>query len=297
MRPFLAFLICLLLTTQIYSQNFKQQFSDLLQQKDTIGQKELLHKWELASPNDAELFVAYFNYFFIKSKHSAIRIKKEPTSSQNIELTGSLGNKAGYLSEEIVYMNDDLQKGLYYIDSGINKYPTRLDMRFGKIYVLGETQNYTAFTNEIIRTIHFSKAIDHKWTWTFNKILDNPETVFLNAIQDYSVQIYEVGDDQLDHMRAISETILKYFPDHVPALSNIAITHSLQGNDDKALETLLIAENLAPQDYIILNNIANIYKNRGDKKNAIKYYELTLKYGDEEVKKAAKQKIKELKNR
>jgi hypothetical protein len=45
----------------------------------------------------------------------------------------------------------------------------------------------------------------------------------------------------------------------------------------------------------VLNNIAQGYKLKGDKANAIKYYELTEKYGDERAKEDAKRNIKELK--
>ena len=71
----------------------------------------------------------------------------------------------------------------------------------------------------------------------------------------------------------------------------------LQKQYDKALEPLLKAEKLNPKDYIVLNNIAQAYKLKGDTKNAIKYYELTIKYGDEQAKKYAQGQIDELKKK
>ena len=95
-------------------------------------------------------------------------------------------------------------------------------------------------------------------------------------------------------MKRIAETVLKYYPDHIESLSNLSIVLMLQKQYDKALELLLKAKKLNPKDYIVLNNIAQAYKLKGDTKNAIKYYELTIKYGDKQAKQYAKEQIKEL---
>lgn len=96
-------------------------------------------------------------------------------------------------------------------------------------------------------------------------------------------------------MKRIAETVLKYYPDHIESLSNLSIVYLLQKQYDKALEPLLKAEKLDPKDYIVLSNIAQAYKLKGDNKNAIKYYQLTIKHGDEQAKKYARGQIDELK--
>jgi Flp pilus assembly protein TadD len=69
----------------------------------------------------------------------------------------------------------------------------------------------------------------------------------------------------------------------------------LQKQYDKGLAPLLKAEKLNTKDHIVLSNIAQAYKLKGDKKNAIKYYELTIKYGDEQAVDYAKSQLEELK--
>ena len=63
------------------------------------------------------------------------------------------------------------------------------------------------------------------------------------------------------------------------------------------MEALLKAEKYAPSDYIVLNNIAEAYKRKGDTSNALTYYEKVIKYGDDEAKADAKKKIEELKKK
>jgi len=194
----------------------------------------------------------------------------------------------------VTYKKSFVDKGFHYIDIGIQKFPDRLDMRFGKVYMLGKIDDYDAFTQEIIKAIDYSQKINMKWTWTDNKLVDDPKTFMLGNIQSYVGQLYNLGDKQLNNMKAIAETILKYYPDHVESLSNLAITYILKKDYDNALKPLLKAEIVAPTDYIVLGNIAYCYNGKGDKENAIKYYILTQKYGDTNAKNMATEKLKEL---
>lgn len=267
----------------------------MLSQKDTAAQKELLQRWQQASPGDAELYVAFFNYYFAKSKSEIVSLTQAAGSDPSFRITDSTGKTVGFMGGETRFDSNLLAEGFRYIDSGIYKYPDRLDMRFGKVYVFGQVGDYARFTSGIIQTIHFGKTINNKWRWTNNKELEDPEKFLLETIQEYVVQLYNAGDDQLDRMRDIALAVLQYYPNHVESLSNLAITYSIQGDPDKALDALLKAEKAAPQDYIVLNNIANTYRQKGDKPNAIRYYELTLKYGDADIKAEVTERLKELK--
>lgn len=273
-------------------QNYKQDFEKLCVSGDTAKQRTLLMKWEKAKPNDAELYIAYFNYYVTKSKTEVVTINHTANGS-NVLKAGKNGDPAGYTSE-VGYKKEPLNKGFKYINSGISKFPNRLDMRFGKIYMLGENYNYTYLTKELVSAINYGHTINNKWKWTDNKPLEKPEQFMLNAVQEYVAQIYNVGKSQADNMKLISETVLKYYPKHVESLSDLGLAYTLKEDLDNALKTLLKANAIAPKDFIVLNNIANIYSKKGDDENAIKYYEQALKYGDQEAKDLASSEIKRI---
>jgi tetratricopeptide (TPR) repeat protein len=193
------------------------------------------------------------------------------------------------------YNRQLIDKAFYYIDLGISKFPQRLDMRFGKIYILGEISNYDEFSREIVKTIEHSTKINLKWTWIDNKTLEDAKNFMLGNIQTYVGQLYNAGDTQLINMRVIAQAVLKEYPDHVESLSNLAITYLLKNDYDTALPPLLKAAEIAPTDGVVLGNIAYCYNAKGDKTNAIKYYELTQKYGTEQSKAFATKKLEELK--
>jgi tetratricopeptide (TPR) repeat protein len=278
------------------NQNYKGDFSRLLTKKDTAAQWQLLQNWQQADPTDAELFMAYFNYYFHASRQEMVRLSDSGSGNSSLAITDSTGEQVGFLTDDFDYDSALLEKAFQYIDKGISTYSTRLDMRCGKIYALGQIENYERFTNEIVTAIEVSNQLKSQWTWADNKKVEDPEKFFLGTIQDYVVQLYNAGDDQLDRMRTIAQTVLKYYPKHVESLSNLAITYGLQGDYDKALQSLLQAEKLMPRDVIVLNNIATMYERKGDKLNAIKYFELTAKLGDKEIKDEAVKKLKALKN-
>jgi hypothetical protein len=289
-------LFAVFIATQSFAQNFKQEFARVFTQKDTAAQIKLLTNWEQSNPDDAELFVAWFNYYFSRSRQEIMQLSPAPDNSPALELKDSTGaNTVGYISDGVTYDSALLEKSLQYINTGINKFPARLDMRFGKIYALGQLENYEAFTKEIITAIDVNNHLHNQWTWTDNKKVDDPRKLFLGAIQDYSLQLYNAGDDQLNRMKQIAEKVLVYYPDHVESLTNVAIADGIQGHYDLALQSLFKAEKIAPTDFIVLNNIANMYERKGDKRNAKKYYQLTAKHGDEEVRAQAVKKLKELK--
>ena len=290
-----------LLVNQVSGQTFKQQFNDLVSKNDTLGQYQLLEKWEKTDSNDPELFVAYFNYYVIKSKNELITLGQNPKGKEVLQIMDQDTTKkepVGFIYGDTHYNPDLLSKGFDWINKGIEKHPNRLDMRFGKIYMFGQIEDYDIFTKEIIKTIDYSAINKNKWTWSDNKPLDDPKEFMLSSIQGYQIQLYNTeNDDLLDNMKRIAETVLKYYPDHIESLSNLSIVFMLQKQYDEALEPLLKAEKLNPKDYIVLSNIAQAYKLKGDTKNAIKYYELTLKYGDEQAKKYAQGQIDEFKKK
>lgn len=301
MKKVVTFLILglILVFNQVHGQTFQQQFNELVSKNDTIGQLQLLEKWEKVDSNDPEMYVAYFNYFAMKSMKEIITLGQNPKGDGVLEIRdkdNSNKEPVAYMYGDTYYDQDIVKKGFDYIDKGLEKYPNRLDMRFGKIYMLGQIESYENFTKEIIETIGYSAVNKNKWTWTDSKPLDDPKNFMLSSIQSYQLQLYNTGnDDLLDNMKRIAEEVLKFYPDHIESLSNLAIVFILRKQYDKALEQLLKAEKLNPKDYIVLNNIAEAFKSKGDKKNALKYYELTIKYGDEQAINFAKEKIKELK--
>jgi tetratricopeptide (TPR) repeat protein len=295
---FIAGLI--MISIQIVGQNFQQEFYNLMAAKDTVAQLELLKNWEKADSNDPELYVSFYNYYANRSLKEVIRMDNNPKGDKVLQImdTDTTNTEpVGYLYSDTYFDTEVLNKGFKYIDKGIEKFPNRLDMRFGKIYMLGRIENYDCFTAEIINTINYSSQNNNEWTWSNNEPIEHGLNVMLEAIQDYQAQLFDTDDyDLLGNMERIALAVLSYYPKHIESMSNLSIVYLTSGDFDKALDIMHDAIKIAPTDYIVFSNMAYTYRMKGDIANAIKYYELTLKYGDEQFKEFARIQIENLKN-
>jgi len=209
-------------------------------------------------------------------------------------MTDSMGNTF-FLSSNLGYDEDKLRQAFYFLNKGIEKFPTRLDIRFGKCYILGAINDYQNLTAEIVRTVKYSVSINDQWLWTENKKLDDPQKFMLGTVQAYLKQLYDTENDSLlRNIIEIGDMTLTYYPRNVEILSTTSVAYMLDKNYDKAIKYLKQAEDVNPKDYIVLNNIAQAYLRKDDKANAKKYYELTIKYGDAEAIESARKRLEEL---
>lgn len=281
---YLLSIFSLLIQTILSAQDYQEQFNAALEKRDTLAMLPILQKWEAQTPNDAELFTSYFNYYYLISAEETISVLPDDTDSTQV-----------IMEPGIYYKKLLVDKAFAKIDEGISRYPNRLDMRFGKCYVLGEIKDWERFTNEIITTINYSAVNKNQWTWANNEPVEDGQYFLLTSIQDYQVQLYYTGDDALlKNMRRIGNAILELYPDHVESMSNISISYVSEKEYDKAIAILQKALKLNPEDYIVITNIAQAYKLKGDKPNAIKYYKQLITYGDEESVAYAKAELQKL---
>ncbi len=296
-KKIIVFIAYLLISQIGFGQtDFPTKFSVFCQAKDTLAERKLLEKWQHEKPNDPELYTSYFNYYFSKSKNEVVTLTTEEPEGEKLILKDSLNQITGFLGAQTSYDEFYFTRGIHYINEGIRKFPNRLDMYFGKIYAYGQHKKWDIFTKEIITVITYSAKNKNQWVWTNNEPVENSEDFFLSSIQSYINQLYRTGDDRLlNNMKQISETVLKYYPNNVESLSNISVVYLLNGEYDKGLAPLLKAEKINPKDYIVLGNIAQTYKLKGNKEMSIKYYKKMLKYGDGQTKEFAKEQIANLK--
>jgi tetratricopeptide (TPR) repeat protein len=284
-----------MISTIVCGQSNYEKFKKLFKKNDTTQIKSLLSEWEQTNPNDPELYTSSINFYFSNSKQEIISVDRDQKSKESFQLTDSTGNIAGYINSNLGYNPNKISKAIRYANTGIDKFPDRLDIRFGKCYVLQEIGDYDSFTKEIIKAVEFSQVNKNNWLWTENKKQEDGEGFFLGTIQSYLKEMYETENDNLlPNMIQIGETVLRYYQNNIEILSTTSVALMLTKNYDKAIEYLKEAEKLNPKDFIVLNNIAQGYKLKGDKTNAIKYYELTEKYGDEQAKQQARKNIENL---
>lgn len=274
------------------AQNCYAKFTDYCQEGDTANIRLLLKNWNKTDP---EYYTSAFNYFIMIGKKEVISLDDQPNDKGSFVAIDSLNNINKYLNSTILFDVNSSKNAIRVIDNGIKQFPNRLDMRFGKCKFLFMQENFKKFTDVLIETINYSSINGNNWKWTLGKKLPNGKEQFINDVYVYLTDLYNTEDDNLlSNIIKIGEASLALYPDDVKILSITAVASILSKNNNKAIKHLKKALSLNPNDYIVLNNLAESYERIGDKINAVKYYKIILKRGPSKEKIKAKSRISEL---
>ena len=249
-RNILFLIIGFVFSLSVSGQSFKEDFWTALNAKNMEKAEKTLKAWDFADSNDSELYVAYFNFYTVKSQNA--------------------GGTNGYDKEFS-------QKALDFITEGIERFPTRFDMRIGKVYMLCELKNFTSYTDEVIKFINYSKKIENNWKGENFRLIDKPEEMFFGSIQDFQEKLFAENNTSLyGHIIKISNEMIKVYPNYIQSRINLSTVYIAQKEYDKSIVTLLKAKETEPKNAILLYNIAYAYNLKGDKVNAKKHFELTV---------------------
>jgi len=280
-----------------FGQNFQTELAKHFRSGDTLKQREILEKWEKENSDNPELYINYFNFYLDKAKREitafsieqSTKNEKEHINSDDQELDNTENQFA--VNYEI-YTQNALQK----IEKGIGKYPDRLDMRLGKIYVLAQNANWNEYTSEIIRAVRHSSTNNNLWAWTNNEELPGGKSFFLSTLRTYQSTLFKTGEDSLIlNVRAIANEIFTYYPTNTESLTNISLTYILTNDYDRGMDYLLVAEKINPKDAEVLSNIAHTYVLKKENSKAIKYYKKVMKQVDKVTAASIKEEIEKLK--
>ena len=204
-----------------YAQSFSDRFDDAFAANDVAAQRQALQDWALSAPEDVNLIIAFYNFY----------------ANQAMEQTPYLAQRA--------------DSGLLVIERGIVLYPDRLDLRFGKIFFLGELRRWDAFADEIMRMLDYSDQINHRWL--FPNVEEGLKELVMEGVADYQLTMRETlpGDYPLaasdsamvNRIRRVAKRTVQLFPSDVNALHLLGETY-LGEDDERASKYLKRAEEL-----------------------------------------------------
>lgn len=304
----IAFLcaVCSLAT----AQSVYDRFYEALQEGDSVGMASTINEIRASGDQSAERYIAEYNYYVSNSLvYSGMMTTKEyPDEYVHVvgdiyTMTDSTGAEAGYMYFVEEWDDEVANTAIEVINKGLELYPDRLDMHFGKIHLLRKVRWWNAYADAIHATLNYAEK--HRKTMVFPDGGAPIDTILIEGILDYESDLFEAIQESPDSLafatrvellRGIAEHMLKIYPKDVYSMNIMAVTYQLVNDRQNSLKWLLKAEEVAPKDAIVLTNLADTYHNLGDYKNERKYLEKMIKYGDEETVQKAKEYLKELDN-
>jgi hypothetical protein len=136
-----------------FAQSFREQFDSLLGTRDTVALEQILKNWEKKNPDDPELFTSWFNFYIVKGRKE---INADMKHDSSFVLKDSTGKAIYYVCGEYYYVEKTIAEGFKTLDKGIKKHPLRLDMYFGKAWLLGDLGKTKEQTAVILNVIELS---------------------------------------------------------------------------------------------------------------------------------------------
>src|SRR5690606_37161253 len=290
---FLLVLVCC--SCVACAQDYRGEFRKLMTHDQEDAVPALLAEWERNRPDDAEMFIAHFNYYYNQSRNEFLRISREPVQREHLAFTDSTGQTAGYLMGDVAYNDSLFSVPRQYITKGIAKHPNRLDMHFGLLYALREAGYLKDHADELVRVIGYHAVEKRPWKWSDETDIPDVDAVFTGSVQDYVAALFQLGaGPYTEGIRAISTRMIEAYPNAIENYSNLGVYSLLEKDYAEALKWFQKARAINEKDAVVLGNIAYTYSLTGDTRQAIRYYKEMAKYGDKDTAAEAKERIKEL---
>ncbi|GAB5558042.1 MAG: tetratricopeptide repeat protein [Schleiferiaceae bacterium] len=253
-----------------------------------------LNLWKQEDSTDAEFYIATFNYYFsIAEREVMILDKNVPNAEDALILTDDSGNVAGSMYSVIQYDDELVDKGIAAVSEGIEKYPNRLDMYLGRIYVLGKAERKDQQVQKILELIELNYKDPKGWMWSEGEVIEDTALVF-GAIQDYLYDYFTSDPPDLETIETINTKLVERYPTHPEFASNEGVIEIYRGNIEAAIVKFKRAESLAPNDGIILGNLGYCYLELGENDKAKEIYTKLLEVGNEEEREIAQDYLKTL---
>ena len=271
------------LRTHGYAQQFQDAFYEQWERQDTTGMLSFLNQWKKAEPYNPDVYVGFFNYYAIQTfeEETLLLTEMPQDGGEYLEVRDSLNNLSGYLSSQMVINDSILNIAFDWVDQGIARFPDRLDLRMGKVYLAVETDRMDLVRSGLQSAILSGDSIHHEWKWMREEVLDSGQYFLYSSVQGHLYELFEKQDSIADDIiLGISQLMLQQDDQQYFAMTNIATLFMIKKQFSLAIDWLKKADKIHEKDPIILSNLGYCYGELQEWKKARRCYEEAMKWSD-----------------
>lgn len=271
------------LRTHGYAQQFQDAFYEQWERQDTTGMLSFLNQWKKAEPYNPDVYVGFFNYYAIQTfeEETLLLTEMPQDGGEYLEVRDSLNNVSGYLSSQMVINDSILKIAFDWVDQGIARFPDRLDLRMGKVYLAVETDRMDLVRSGLQSAILSGDSIHHEWKWMREEVLDSGQYFLYSSVQGHLYELFEKQDSIADDIiLGISQLMLQQDDQQYFAMTNIATLFMIKKQFSLAIDWLKKADKIHEKDPIILSNLGYCYGELQEWKKARRCYEEAMKWSD-----------------
>ena len=257
-----------------------------------VGVETLLQKWERDYPEDLEMLLGKFSYYYSKSRTSTLEVRdgnRYLGNTPSLTLKDSLGKNVNYF--EIPTFDDDLfGKATQAVDKAIELNQHRLDLRVLKISALLDYEK----DSPDMALASLKSLIDYDGhshpTWEYPGLVSDKD-LFPAVMQDCCFAFYRIATpSSYEAFKEVSEKMLSYYPDALQYMTNIGSYYLVGKKDSKtALKYYNKVLKKRPDDYATIKNCVLLARSEKNVKLEKKYLPMLIKVTPDETEKASAQ--------
>lgn len=273
-------------------ENYIERYNSLVSKvgADGLGVESLLNRWEAEYPDDVDMLLGRFSFYYTKSQSTDVEVldrEKYLGAGPVLTLKDSLGNNVNYFS--VTSYDDELfGSAMKAVDRACELYPERLDLRLYKISaMIGYEKESPDMALSAIRSL-VDYDSRNKPAWEYPGMEVDPE-LFASSIQEFCYAFFNIASPQsYEAFREISEQMLSYHPDNHMFMTNLGSYLFVVKHDNKgALKCYNKVLKKHPDDYPTIKNCVILARTSKNAKLEKKYLQMLVNVTDDETEKAS----------
>lgn len=280
--------------SQVAFADFADEFPKLREKGKDEEIRAFLQKAEETEKENPDYYALASNYWWTVAQRPVADTKPSEKGEFSIrdkdtgKEVGSL--RAGPEANPVI-----TAKTLAILEEGTKRFPLRVDISLGLAHVQSQLGKFPESVKTLEAMLDQAKAKPDELRWAKNGPLPEPPQKFLpETLHNYAGALFNAEQDAL--CGKLCDRIIEVYPEHPYAYNLKAGLADAQGKPDEMLRLLEIAGTKAPDDPLILMNLADTYLKRGDKAKAEKALKRVLEVDtDDETKDHARAALKDLK--
>jgi tetratricopeptide (TPR) repeat protein len=284
----------LLLSPALALADFAEDFKKTRAKKDHAAMVELLDAAAKSEADNPDYYALASNYWWSFAGEINLSTKPAAKGEPSIRDKDS-GEEVGSISTNGDHDPSLRKKAVELTGTGLSKFPKRLDIGLGHAHVRFKTGDAKGAVATLRQLLKLAATPGAEFLWTGNAALPGPvDEVLPEAIQGYTAPLFQAETDESDALcKELLDATVATFPEHPYAYNLLAALADAKGDKDESYRLLKLAAEKAPEDVLILSNLADAHLARGNKAEAIAVYERIIELEPEgEAAAAAKEELK-----
>jgi tetratricopeptide (TPR) repeat protein len=274
MKKFWTTIICTLaLSGFVHASDYYNRYMSMMERNEIEQLPSVLNAWQKASPNDIEMHIAYYNYYQNKARTEV------PTMGQLPD--GTMG-----IYNNVQWDKENVRLAIHHLDKALGINPLRMDVYFGKCWILGETEQFSELSKIVIDLLGRLKTEKREWLWSLNEPLKNMSANITQDVQgvlsNHFMTLYYASSN-LSHSMKIAEAEVAHFPKSVLSWSHLGMCFDKEKKYKDAQKAYLSGLKINKDDHVLIYNLGYSYELDGNKSAAQTQYKKLTTFNNPQI--------------